>query len=746
MIDVSSQPTYLTERVEPQAGSALDPMVEEVTWTGWDLVAANPNAISGNAIEVINLRMRRLAETNWSPGAGVIISEIEIIPNPNGRPSTKIRLAVGRLGPTGTTHCEVEGLRSALHWLKDDDTPYSVVPGDMRSLFDRPDTRDWHNFIIRQPVETVQTPDGHGIEIVRRFNPMPAAWTQIVHILADYGRPIRFRATILATEFSTFDKIEIGRDIADLASARDDVRADEQVLLERAQATMFDLQASFASPLCIGEYAVTSVERLPDTITRAVGTRITSGSDTVHSPHGTIVAGNHLMLGGFDIEREVEGLYLAHHLGLPLRGGLTGRQTRDLMTLTECPIGLPVPAGRALPGVPVRMGEVYAEERLRVDDPIDSIGTTERGVAVGLSSELRTRHTLVVGTPGSGKSTYVSHRAVAALHQQRPMLLLDPHGSLAEHIRGHATALRRPIHYIAPTDPDTDVFCPIEALSPSGYNHELVAAQIRRMAVAFGTAFDDASWHGPRGVSIIDALLWVLVAHEWDYLHAVNWFADGGSMDELGHPEIPKIAKNTLKVLMGRGASSDAGEIRQWVTSKMYSVVSGAASNVFAAPGRAFSLKELVDDGIPLLINLRGLSTDARRMVGHQITDTVLNHLMRTSNDSGRLFEAFIDEAHAFPSNGLISALAEGRKFGIGVTLVTQSIGQFPSQLADLAMSCNTNVIFRPTIDTLARLSLHRSIDPDEMRRLRDLQAIVALGDEDPIRIDIPPYRQPGDL
>jgi energy-coupling factor transporter ATP-binding protein EcfA2 len=54
-------------------------------------------------------------------------------------------------------------------------------------------------------------------------------------------------------------------------------------------------------------------------------------------------------------------------------------------------------------------------------------------VAVPLPSELLTLHTLVAGKTGEGKSTFLEHLAQAAM-EQGGLVVIDPHGDLAEHV------------------------------------------------------------------------------------------------------------------------------------------------------------------------------------------------------------------------------------------------------------------------------------------------------------------------
>jgi DNA helicase HerA-like ATPase len=71
-----------------------------------------------------------------------------------------------------------------------------------------------------------------------------------------------------------------------------------------------------------------------------------------------------------------------------------------------------------------------------------TIGTTSSGEVLSLSLQERLRHIGVIGATGSGKSTLLRHIAAQDIERGDGLLLLDPHGDLAEAVLSDIPASR----------------------------------------------------------------------------------------------------------------------------------------------------------------------------------------------------------------------------------------------------------------------------------------------------------------
>jgi hypothetical protein len=62
----------------------------------------------------------------------------------------------------------------------------------------------------------------------------------------------------------------------------------------------------------------------------------------------------------------------------------------------------------------------------------------------------------------------------------------------------------------------------------------------------------------------------------------------------------------------------------------------------------------------------------------------------------GELFSLYVDEIHSFPARNLAKGLSEGRKFGLGLVLAHQHLGQLDLPIRDaLVGHCGADFLFR---------------------------------------------------
>ncbi len=111
------------------------------------------------------------------------------------------------------------------------------------------------------------------------------------------------------------------------------------------------------------------------------------------------------------------------------------------------------------------------------------------------------------------------------------------------------------------------------------------------------------------------------------------------------------------------------------------------------------SLSDLVKKGEATLINLRGIAPDVQHLVAARISSTLFEN--RKKNKIPPLF-LVIEEAHNFaPQQGQVTSsrilkniASEGRKFGLGLCVVTQRAARIDKNVLS---QCNTQLILQVT-------------------------------------------------
>src|SRR3954468_3079345 len=109
-------------------------------------------------------------------------------------------------------------------------------------------------------------------------------------------------------------------------------------------------------------------------------------------------------------------------------------------------------------------------------DPVDGIVSAK--VPFGIPVADRRRHVYVIGKTGSGKSTLLRNMAAQDIAAGRGLMLLDPHGDLADELLDYVPPWRiNDVIYLDPADLSRPVgFNLLEQVPPD--DRPLVAASI----------------------------------------------------------------------------------------------------------------------------------------------------------------------------------------------------------------------------------------------------------------------------
>ncbi len=739
----------LTVGFEPASGSAIDPLVEEATWSAWQMTAADPAEVSETLVRAVNAGFDCLVEAAWRPGRSVLISEIAW--EPDLPAPLAVRLGVGMLGSKGTTRADVTGLTPRVEAALRAGGLFSAASSDPAALLEPSGGEStWrHAAHIAQGSWSVGD-DDDVVEVVSRFNPTVEPWCSVVSHLSCLEIPVRVRATVLATELSPADRLELDDALRRVRAirARNDARTEILFDVERAEATLLDLRASLASPALAGELAVCSAEPLPETLLRSVAASFTSESDVLRQQGRVVVAANRFILGGFEIHRDPPGWQDAQRLGVPLRGGLGARGLQDLLTLTESPIGWPVPFHGPLPATPTR---VVVERPVppalagAAGTSATTIGATPGGTEVSLPVEWRTRHIVVTGAWGAGKSTLLRTMALDDLRNGRPFLFLDPHGTAADELVAHARLLGQSPVVIDAADGATDMVRVLPRLGKTAASRTAADDAARRAAEAIASSLPDPEWSGPRWFAAFEALLELVMVHRGELIDGAVWLNDPDALRQrIDHPDLSPLARSTLENLAT--SSGQGADVRGWVTCKLHPLVGGSVRRVLAPVGRGFDVASAIAAGRPVIVSLSQLSMSEGNLVGHLALSAVLDAALTRPAGNRPLVTCYVDEAHRFPASGLSRAIAEGRKFGVALAVAAQSLSQWPHDFADLGLAAGTQVAFRATPDSASRLAPIVGVAPHELVNQPDLHAFVMIQGQPATSVVVPipePCRAP---
>lgn len=406
----------------------------------------------------------------------------------------------------------------------------------------------------------------------------------------------------------------------------------------------------------------------------------------------------------------------------------------DLSSAFPIPVGGPdpMPGCYTAPASPIPVTPVRGTETLgavRIGSAVTAAGTA---ATVQLSAHERVRHLHVVGRTGTGKSSAIAGLVHHTATSGEGLILLDPHGTLVDRVIAEMPAECADRVWLIRCG-DVDNAVPISPLAESDPVRRDIA--IDATCAIFQELFDkkETGIVGPRFRERVAMGLRALTALYGDTASVLDVPVILG--DDSAMIEALKRTTDARLIAFWKNdktarRSSDHGELVSWVNSKFEGFSGTAPVRAILGSGRnAVDFADAMDSDRIILVDLSkaGIGETAARLLGYLYLDRVwAGALLRSRRE--RPFSVIVDEAHSLISGSLSTMLAEGRKFGLSVTLAHQYIDQLDQDLRPAVDgNVGTTIAFRSAVSDLPALTTRFGgmVEPSTLTTLPDLSAIV---------------------
>ena len=330
---------------------------------------------------------------------------------------------------------------------------------------------------------------------------------------------------------------------------------------------------------------------------------------------------------------------------------------------------------------------------------------------VALDIESRFRHCHIIGQTGTGKSTLLLHMILHDIRQGRGVGVIDPHGSLIEDI-----LLRFPPNRVR----DLVIVDMTDVENPVGFNPLVL------------TEDDPVSYRSQRDLLIDE--LFAYIDRTYDLKQAggpifeTHFRAMLGLLMGLEKPAAPLIPNLLIfrllytnsnlrryltEAISGRdymleefikealSVQRDASlkELAPYITSKFSRFVSDVNLRNITCQNRTLDIDSIVAKGGILLVHLgKGhIGEYAAGLLASQVVSRVQRAVMKRGTAGTKTpFHLYADEFQLVASQRFAELLAEGRKFGLAVTMAHQYASQVPEGVLRAVIgNVGTNILFR---------------------------------------------------
>ncbi len=293
----------------------------------------------------------------------------------------------------------------------------------------------------------------------------------------------------------------------------------------------------------------------------------------------------------------------------------------------------------------------------------------------------RTRHQYIIGKSGSGKSALLNWQARQDIANGAGMCIVDPHGDLIEDALAHTVKERAK---------EIIVFDPSDGERPMGLNmleaktpEEKDRASLDAMEI-FIKMFGNEIF-GPRIQHYFRNGCLTLMDDEEEgatLIDVPRLFVD----DEFQRYKVSKCKNTVVRSFwtneMAKTGAREKEEMIPYFSAKFGPFVTNTTMrNIIGQPKSAFNIREIMDTGKVLLVNLsKGKIGDINAQLLGLIFVNKVNMAALSRADvpqaQRRRFYLYVDEFQNFITDAFATILSEARKYELGLIMAHQYIGQ----------------------------------------------------------------------
>ena len=297
----------------------------------------------------------------------------------------------------------------------------------------------------------------------------------------------------------------------------------------------------------------------------------------------------------------------------------------------------------------------------------------------------RMRHTYIIGKSGTGKSVLMANMAIQDVIAGRGLCLIDPHGDLIDDVLKHVPPERAD---------DVIIFAPSDIERPMSINlleyderyPEQKTFVINEMIGIFDKLYDLKATGGPIFEQYMrNAMLLIMSdpASGSTLMEIPKVLSDAAFRNlKLSRCSDPTVVDFWRKEAEKAGGDAALANVVPYITSKLTSFISNDMMRpIIGQQKSSFNLRDIMDSNKILLVSLpKGIVGELNAyLLGMIIVGKILMAALSRADLSQaerKDFFLYIDEFQNFTTDSIAQILSEARKYGLGLVIAHQYIGQ----------------------------------------------------------------------
>lgn len=310
---------------------------------------------------------------------------------------------------------------------------------------------------------------------------------------------------------------------------------------------------------------------------------------------------------------------------------------------------------------------------------------------IRLTEEDRRRHMYIIGQTGTGKSWLLKGLILQDILAGRGLAFIDPHGDAAEELLGMIPKERtEDIIYFAPGEMEYPVGLNLFEFQYKEQQDFLIQEAINMLYKLYDPQRQGII--GPRYEHLFrNAALTVMAGPDGGtFIDIPKLFNDKQYVNQkLKYVTDQTVRDFWLKEMPGSERSNEFGEVKSWFVSKFGAFLSNQLMrNIIGQTKSGFSLREVMDEGKILLVNLsKGKTGELNaKLLGMIFVMKFYAAAMGRANipeSERRDFTLYVDEFQNFSTETFSDILSEARKYRLSLTVANQFVGQLTDEVRD---------------------------------------------------------------
>lgn len=416
------------------------------------------------------------------------------------------------------------------------------------------------------------------------------------------------------------------------------------------------------------------------------------------------------------------------------------RQSKNILNSIELATVFHFPDQRSIPTSQLeRQGSKQVDAPRNMPDRGLLLGyNLYRGVKKPIRLDLhdRQRHMYAVGQTGTGKSTFLENLALQDMMSGGGFAFVDPHGDTAEKLLAMVPKERtEDVIYFSPADMEYPLGLNLFEFQTIEQKDFLIQEVLNMLYKLYDPQHQGIM--GPRYEHLFrNAALTVMAdPNGGTFIDIPKLFRDPQFVKQkLQHVKDQNVIEFWQKEMPQSQRSNEFGEVVSWFVSKFGAFLSNEMMrNIIGQTKSAFDLREVMDDGKILLVNLsKGrLGELNSKLLGMIFVMKFQAAAMSRANvpeDQRKDFALYVDEFQNFSTDSFATIMSEARKYHLNLIVANQFTTQLTDEIRDAVFgNMGTIVAFRigqPDVEALSKY-FQPQFDGNDLLRIPNHNTII---------------------